>query len=225
MDRKPGPQHHRIPSPEYPIGERHNQVVLDQAGPNWTWAFFHPGRFCHGKACVGVLGIFPVQAGRDVLAPPPSHCNCSFRALSRSTCGLPRQVEEQEDNILQAASDRRILSRHGAVVLKLHPWLCLVLKPGLQVRLPLEGPGTRGTDSSLRLSDAAPPLRAAHRRSLTGRDVVLVFEIELQGCPPQSRVFSMRSRLLMRLRRSKLERRKGHANFVIRPDLVHGIVD
>eukprot|EP00439_Symbiodinium_sp_Y106_P044895 s2331_g5.t1 len=42
----------------------------------------------------------------------------------------------------------------------------------LQVRLPLEGPGTRG------------------------RDVVLVFEIELQG-----------------LRRSKLERRKGHANF------------
>ncbi|OLQ04097.1 hypothetical protein AK812_SmicGene12886 [Symbiodinium microadriaticum] len=136
-----------------------------------------------------------------------------------------QEVEEQEDNILQAASDRRILSRHGAVVLKLHPWLCLVLKPGLQVRLPLEGPGTRGTDSSLRLSDAAPPLRAAHRRSLTGRDVVLVFEIELQGCPPQSRVFSMRSRLLMRLRRSKLERRKGHANFVIRPDLVHGIVD
>ena len=88
---------------------------------------------------------------------------------------------------------------------------------GLQVRLPLEGPGTRGRRLSFpTLLRAVLPLCSALLRS--GRDVVLVFEIELQGFRPQSR--RSFSKLFeaseLRLRRSKLERRKGHANFVIR---------
>ena len=153
-----------------------------------------------------------------------AHVACCDRSKSKTRTSFRRPTFEVRVDIVESWSCFEAASwalPRSAEARMCECWLCLLWNPTVcRFDYPSRDRGPEAGDSRSPLCSArccrSAPLCSALLRS--GRDVVLVFEIELQGFRPQSR--RSFSKLFeaseLRLRRSKLERRKGHANFVIR---------